>query len=267
MNGVVIIDASSFSKSIGELNAILKIETPRLVKECAISVCKAFMKHSYPAVGNDPETGQGGSQAAREQGEYNLQRDIHQMFVPLERYRVADFVHRKDSVVFEMEDPIEWRSKSLEAAWKSENMDALYNAFSKTEESPYAKELKEFPYAPEPTVALQRAVLPFRGKRKIIVKNRQVIDDFAKERMKSIGRSANGWVECVESLGSTLETALLGTGAGRVTVSDGGATVTVENQFGDPNKMITKSGVVDKIITEETYTFAKEIRKALAKKK
>ena len=239
---------------------------PEVVKRNAINTAELLLKHSYPAPGNDLTKGQGGTEEAREQGEQNLASDISKMFVPLDRFSVKDLVLAKNDVVFNLNNPIDWQSKDMERAWESQNLNGLYEAFARNDTGSSLDEypnLSEMVYQDEPTVEAQMTMMTpkhqYNGKGPIAVKDAAAIRNFLIQRFQSIGKSANGWRDCINKLGGMADSALPGTGIGRVTHQKD--ELTIINEYGDPNGMISESGILDEVMQWAGDDFVQDVQK------
>jgi len=260
-----------FANNLKGIQKELRAMTPRILRKNAIATAKSLIKHSFPAVDNDPNTAKGGSVNALAQGQANLARDVNKMFTPLESYSVKELVLAKNEIVFNLENPIEWRNQSMKRAWETQNMEGLYQAFSRGDTDLGAlgeyHELQEMIYAEKPTVALQMRMMDGNhrpnGKTPVAVKNRQAIEAFIRERALSIGKSANGWNECLRELGASTFGHLPGKGYGSVT--NNGTSITLKNPYGDPNGMVTKSGAMAKVVKEQSDDLRADVKKATDK--
>jgi hypothetical protein len=219
--------------------------------------------------------GKGNTLEALGMGVYNLQKDINSMFVPLDEVRVSTLVAQRNELLWNLNNPIQWRDEALAKAWSARNMDALYNAFQSVNDNlgeyDYdegamfkQQDFKQMEYSDRPTVALQmqaRVNGRWDKKTKIAVKNRQVIESFIKERVRSIGKSANGWIECLKALGSSVAAVLPGKGKG--SISKNGDQIVLNNPLGNPNGMVTRAGVMDKVIKEETVKMEADLNREI----
>jgi hypothetical protein len=240
-----------------------------LMRTVAISTAHSLLRHSFPAVGNEPWSGNGNSAAAKEQGEYNLRKDINNMFYPLSNHSVKELVGMRNPAVFQLDNPIQWRDESLARAWANQDMDTLFMSFQSlgtyTGENDWLNlentmfnevQANKVNYVGIPNEELhKRAMVNGRWDKKTryAVKNREVITQFIAKKMRDIGKSANGWVDCIRKLGSQVSQALPGKGSGSVKIdrSNGSITYSLDNAHGDPNGMITKSQVLTKVMAEE----------------
>jgi hypothetical protein len=278
---VVTSNIAQFSKNMAIQKMHFLEAFPQLAKDAAISTCKNHLEHSFPAPGNDPSKGGGNTTAAYQQGKDNLAKEIRSMFIPLNSISVATLVAQRNELLWNLDNPIQWRDEGLAKAWANRNMDAMWDAFMSTDQglgdyaydegSLYkAQDFSKTEYAEKPTVVLQRQMRNpdgrWDGRSKVAVKNRQVIEQFIKERTKSIGKSANGWKECLKALGSSVMSVLPGRGVGTVSTngSKGDVVIRCKNAHGDFAGMVSRSGVLEKIKAEESAKFAKACREKIA---
>lgn len=235
----------------------------KMMAEAALEQATALYKHSFPAPGNDPLKGDSGTQAAYEQGQYNLTKDINSMFYPIGKHSVKDLVGMRNRAVFQIDNPIQWNDPDLEKAWQAQDMDILFMAFqtmgTDTGESDYLNlEKTNFNevaadtvnYIETPNEEIHQSSMRngrWDGKTKTAVRNRAAIQKFLGEKMRNIGRSANGWVDCVKKLGGQLSAMMPGRGAGTVDIKRdaSGIKYTLTNAYGNPNGMLDDA--IDKV--------------------
>ena len=122
-----------------------------IMRTIALSTAKSMLNHSYPAPGNDLKLGMGNSSEAYEQGKYNLRRDIESIFYPLNRHSVKELAMARDPVLWQLDNPIEWRDPDLKQAWESRNMDIMWNTFATLgtdvgEQDVFNQEITNFAY-------------------------------------------------------------------------------------------------------------------------
>lgn len=240
-----------------------------VMRTVAISTAHSLLRHSYPAVGNEPWNGQGNTAGAKEQGEYNLRRDIESIFYPVTRHSVRELAMSKDPVLWQLGNPIEWRDPQLKQAWESRDMEVMFNTFATRgtdvgEQDVFNYEITNFAsveaqkvnYVATPTSALHdRAKVngAWDRKTRYAVRDKTAIENYISQQLRNIGRSANGWIDCIKQLGSQVGQALPGKGSGSVKIDRAGGSIsyTLENVHGDPNGMITKNQVLTKVMAEE----------------
>lgn len=229
----------------------------KMMHDIAVETATRMLNHSYPAPGNDPTQGKGNTQEAKAQGEYNLRKDIEHMFYPLDKHSVKELVGMRNNVVFQLDNPIQWRDPDLERAWKSQDMDILFMAFQSlgtyTGESDWLNlentmfnevQANTVNYVEVPNEEIHQSSMKngrWDGKTKTAVRNKQVIEQFLRRKMRDIGRSANGWVDILKKLGSMVSSVLPGRGSGTLSIKQGGGNITysMENLHGNPNGMLT----------------------------
>lgn len=278
---VVTSNIAEFSKNMAIQRMHFLEAFPQLAKNAAISTCKNHIAHSFPAPGNNPMSGQGNTTAALQQGKDNLAKEIRSMFIPLNSMSVASLVAQRNELLWNLDNPIQWKDEGLAKAWATRNMDAMWDAFMSTDQglgdyqydegSLYkAQDFKKIEYSEKPTLALQTQMRQpngrWDGRSKVAVKNRAVIEQFIKQRAQSIGKSANGWKDCLSQLGSTIMSVFPGRGVGKVSQSGnkGDVVIRMRNAKGDFAGMVSKSGVLEKIRAEESDKFARACREKIA---
>jgi hypothetical protein len=278
---IVTTNIDKFSESMAIQRMHFLEAFPKLAQDAAISTCKNHMAHSFPSPGNNPMSGQGNTSSALQQGKDNLSKEIRSMFVPLSSMSVASLVAQRNELLWNLDNPIQWRDEGLARAWSNRNMDAMWDAFMSTdgglgdfaydEGSDFkAQDFNKIEYSEKPTVALQMQMRQpngrWDGKSKVAVKNRAVIEQFIRQRAQSIGKSANGWKECLSQLGSSIMSIFPGKGVGTVSQSGskGDVIIRMKNAKGDFAGMLAKSGVLEKIKAEETDKFARACREKIA---
>ncbi len=271
-------DASQLVDFMRKASAKLRVEAFKVTKDASIETAQELIKHSFPAPGNNPLTGQGNTVEAKKQGEYNVRKDIESMFIPLDDFRVADLVLQKNRAVFSMNNPIEWRSEGLRKAWENQDMDTLYNAFSRGggetaedwDEQDYQEKAKmaaSLDYLGSPSVQAQRSMMS-RGRwdrqSKAIVDNRAVVEKFIMQRLQSVGKSVNGWIDCLRQLGGRANSVMPARGQGTVkmTVSPE-VQITFSNPNGDPNGMLSATGAFQKVEQIVAPSFQKKAEEML----
>jgi hypothetical protein len=240
-----------------------------VMRNVAMSTAKSLLNHSYPAPGNDLKLGMGNSQEAFEQGKYNLRRDIESIFYPLNKHSVRELAMSRDPVLWQLDNPIEWRDPDLKRAWESRNMDIMFNTFATLgtdvgEQDVFNQEITNFAsveaekvnYIASPTAEIHEKAKvngAWDKKTRFAVRDRAAIESFIAQKIRSIGKSANGWVDVIKKLGGQVGQALPGRGIGDVKLNQSGNQISydMENAYGDPNGMVTKSGVLTKVMDEE----------------
>jgi hypothetical protein len=246
-----------------------------IMREVAIETVQGFLKHSYPAPGNDPMAGNGNTPAAKQQGEYNLRRDINSMFYPLSKHSVKELVGMRNTAVFQLENPIQWQDESLAKAWESQDMDSLFMAFQSmgtatgenndyiNNELTYFKEtqIDTVNYVGMPNEELHKSAM-VRGrwdkKTRYAVRNREAVEQFLAKKMREVGKSANGWVDCLKQLGSMASSVMPGKGIGSVTRKDSKDSIvySINNPYGNPNGMLDEA--IAKVLSDSNQMLLKK---------
>ena len=233
-----------------------------IMREGARDVAEGIVRHSYPAPGNDPLAGQGNTAAARKQGEENVRGEITSMFIPMDRYSLSAFIKQRNEVVFMMANPIEWRSDVMKRAWQSRDMDKLYESFKKNDFVNSESEPPDVPYVETPTIGVQQSMMKngrWDGKSSVLVRNRRVVEAFVAQRLKSVGKSVNGWVDICKQLKGNVMKVMQGKGYGvaKLTKVQDGEVYVLKNPNGNPNGMMDKS--IQKVLQEEQPSFRAKV--------
>jgi hypothetical protein len=248
----------------------------KMMAEVALENATALYKHSFPAPGNDPLKGNSGGPEAYQQGQYNLTKDINSMFYPIGNHSVRDLVGMRNRAVFQIDNPIQWQDPDLEKAWQAQDMDILFMAFqtlgTDTGESDYLNlEKTNFNevsadtvnYIETPNEEIHQSSMRngrWDGRTKTAVRSRAAIQTFLSQKMKSIGRSANGWVDCIKKLGGQINALMPGKGLGTVDIKRDatGIKYVLTNAYGNPNGMADDA--IAKVIQETNATFIRKTK-------
>lgn len=269
MQAYVRTNVGEFAKNLEKIKGKFVKIIPDCTNRCAIEVCKGFLEHSYPAVDNDPKTGQGGTAQAYAQGKSNIAREMAFMFTKVSNALIGNLVMQgNQSAVWAMKHQIVWKSESIQRAWESENFSALKFIFKRAGWKAGPKVY----FASKPTKELHNAM---RDKvtgsiREDVKKNpalrihltdRETLQTFIESRFKSIGKMANGWDDCIKELGGTPTSVLPGKGSGVVKKwgEDASYGVKVTNNYGDFNGMISRSKVADDIVKKAGDLFVADL--------
>jgi len=263
--------ASNFPQIAEQLGSVSKdIETkyPLYVRQCAASICHELLRRSYPAVGNNPEALTGGTDGAMKQGEANIRRDVNQIFGAASDLRAGDLLMAgRADLLKNLNKQIDWKSDVLKLAWEEGDYNQLFQAFKKK-----GWQDGGYEFAEEPTLKLQASRRnPETGilkkpVKKVYVKSRGQIESFIQERIKSVGKMAGGWVQCLQALGRTPSGKMNGNGEGTVEIYGSGTTygIVATNKNGDFSRMLSKTGLVEKVIQEEALKFTEKVREMIA---
>ena len=248
----------------GEASDEIEKQYPLYVRQCAANICYELLKRTYPVVNNDPSSATGGTDQAIKQGEQNVRNDINQMFGTIDDLRVGDLVMAgRSDLLSNLNNPIEWQSPSLEKAWQTKDYTKLFYAFQKA-----GWEEGDVQIADAPTVEIQAGMrnpetgAMLRPVKKVYVKDRNQIESFIAERIKTVGKMAGGWVQCLEALGRKPTTTMNGNGEGSIEEVGSGTTygVVATNTYGDFNQMLTKTGLTEKVVWEQGQKFTESVR-------
>jgi hypothetical protein len=257
------LDAKKLAERMQKMGSHLQGRYEEVLREGTRDYATEIVKHSYPSPGNNPLSGQGNTQGAKQQGEDNVRRDIISMFKPIDRYSVSAFVKNRNSSVFQMADPIDWRSAKLRQAWEKQDMDTLYEAFKKNDFVNSTPEpADDMPYVETPTIGVQNSMMNrgrWNGKDSVLVRNRKVIEAFVSERIKSVGKSVNGWIDIVRQLKGSVSKTMSGRGIGSATLSKDkeGASYVLKNPYGNPNGMMNQA--LKKVSEEQKPIFRAKV--------
>lgn len=265
MSATVTADTRAAVQSLGMFKGALYKIYPGVCDQRAMLICQQLYEHSYPAEGNDPGSGTGGTTSALEQGSANIEADINSMFVPGGRAMVGNLIMQRNfAAVWSIAPVISWRSESIQRAWDSRDNEALYNVFKNAgwEAGP------KITFTDVPTETLYRKMRDKATgsvKKEILqnpdlrvhIRDQLTLNVFIANRIKTIGKMANGWLECVEALGGKAQQILPGKGKGDVKKTGSGMDygVTCTNHHGDFNGMMSKTGVVEKVMTRQGELF------------
>jgi hypothetical protein len=262
--------AKNIEKGTEEIMKML----PNALKEYVVEVCKELLNKSYPAPGNDPEAGGGNSDEAMKQGVDNLTAEINSAFTTWDKTMVGDLIMAKnEEVLWNLNNPIPWRSPRLQKAWDSKDINYLYETFARkgwTEPSEVVN------YQSDASDALHNklrdpksgAVLDAVKNNKnlrISVRDRQVIESYILTRQKSIGTMAGGWVKALTALGAPVSSQFGGNGYGGATIKTGGLSIHAYNSLGDYNKMISSLGIIEDTVRDKGEDLKKTIDDEIAR--
>lgn len=255
------------------MGRVFQQEHAKILEESARDTAQELAKHSLPAPGNNPLSGRGNTAEALKQGEENVRRDLYNMFIPMDSLSVKDLVKARNTAVFDMAKPIDWRSKELRRAWEGRDMDTLYEAFKRSSgtdvnELLEDKELEQMSYIPTPTVQDQYKMMNrgrWDGKSRALVRDRRTLAQFVARRLQSVGTSVNGWVSIAKQFKGTLAKLLPGRGSGsaKLVKAKGGNQWVLSNKYGDPNGML--SSVMQKVTIEQQQALTKKVHDLITK--
>lgn len=249
---------------------------PDALKNYVIEVIKELLDKSYPVAGNDPRGGGGNSNDALDQGKSNIEAEINRAFTTWDKTKVGDLIMAKnDTVLWNLNNPIPWRSPRLARAWQNQDIDTLYRAFKA---SGWIEGEDNTNFEQEPNINLhERLRDPNSGRildavrnnkqLRISVRDRQAIENYILTKQKSIGTMAGGWVKALAALGYNINSPFGNNGQGGASISDGGLTIKANNALGDYNGMISEHNIIENAVRDKgndlKATLDKEIDRIL----
>lgn len=243
----------------GGTDEIMKM-LPNALKEYVVECVKELLKKSYPAPGNDPTNGGGGTAAAVDQGKDNLAAEINSAFTTWDNTKVGDLIMAKnEAVLWNLNNPIAWRNPRLERAFNTKDIDTLYRAFAgagwveNEDKTNYQPDISTDMHAKarDPASGAILAAVKNNKQLRISVRDRQAIESYIITKQKSIGTMAGGWIKALSALGSPVADPFGGAGAGGATISNKGLTIKATNELGDYNGMISRHGIIEAVVREK----------------
>jgi hypothetical protein len=269
-------DLKDFKANIKRMQAAFDRRFPFLIKDVAVFAVQEFVKHSLPNQGSNPNNPAGNTVGAKLQGEKNMRADINAIFVPIKHYSVRTLASQRSPLLWNLNNPIDWRVSEMKEAWQNQDMDKMWGAF--TRGVTQGKIDLPAKYMEAPTVIAQRQIQAInpRGVRgshaPIAVKNRAVLNRFIRDQFSRIGKSVNGWVDCLKQLNLGMAKLMPGKGSGNVTIGKGKNSdyIKISNKHGDPDGLISASGIPDKISQDASEKLYRDvdafIKRTLAKR-
>jgi hypothetical protein len=267
-------DTKAFKQALKKASAGIH-KTNEATRNVAQDIARDFLAYSFPAVGNDPRSGKGGTEAAKQQGIKNLRADINGMFFPLKKFTVRELVMQRNPLVFQLGNPIKWRNEGLARAWQRQDMDTLFEAFAAIDdglgEYDYdegslfrAQDQSQVKLYDRPTIGLQKQMMTegrWNKRDRVAIKDAATIRAFIENRKKSIGKSANGWDKCLSDLGGVKKSVLPGKGLGGAykVGKNLDAEYRLENPWGDPNGWVSKAGIYPMVYGRATASLGQKI--------
>lgn len=277
-------DTKSLKRALKTASARIH-KTDEATRSVAQDMARDFLAYSFPAVGNDPKSAKGGTEAAKQQGIKNLRYDINSMFIPLKKFTVKQLVMQKNPLVWQLGNPIVWRDEGLARAWNRQDMDTLFNAFASIDdgmgdddtigrydydEGAMFKEqdLNQVKLADRPTISLQKQMMTagrWNKRDRVAITEASTIRAFIAHRQKSIGKSANGWNKCLSDLGGVKKSILPGKGKGGAykVGKNLDAEYRMENPWGDPNGWVSGAGIYPIVYGKATSSLGQKILKII----
>lgn len=261
-------NAAEVAKNLKAGQEELMKTIPIALKDYVIAVCKELLEKSYPARGNDPKQGGGNTDEAVQQGKDNLAAEINSSFTTWDKTMVGHLVMAKnEDVLWNLNNPIPWRSPRLQKAWDTKDFNTLYHAFSRRgwTEQPEVVHYEQEPSQEmhdkmrDPQTGAVLAALKGNKNLRISVKDRQAIESYILTRQKSIGTMAGGWVKALTALGAQTSSKFGSNGFGGAEIKNGGMSIHAYNTLGDYNQMISSLGIIEETVNQR----GEELKKRL----
>lgn len=274
-------NAALVAKNMGAGQQEMMDKLPYILRAFLILTIRDLLDKSHPVLGNDPRGGGGNTNSAVDQGEINLNAEINRAFTTWDNTKVGDLIMaRNEAVLWNLNNPIDWRNKRLKRAWEKRDIEYLYQSFKLAgwAENPPAGE-----YVLEPTEELHdklrdpktggiRADVVKNPSLRISVRDREAIEAYIIQKQLSIGKMVSGWVKCLRDLGDkNVSTPFRGSNfnTGEASVSSDGLTLKANNLLGDFNYMISRWGIIEEVLKEQgddmQNTLQKEVDAILIK--
>ena len=247
-------DATQMAQRIGANKDKFMAKLPEILKNFVVRSTKSVLEHTYPVPGNNPLNGQGNSQAALAQAEKNIRQDVERSFETWDRAWVGDIImQRNTEVLWNIQNPIQWRSPAMKKAWENQDIDALYAAFKNN-----GWKESDNVYVPNVSAAdVLKGVAKGVGPR-VFVQDKKAIDEIIEMKIKRVGLLAGGWVKALKKLGQAVASPFSG-GSGGAAVTNNGLTVSAWNDNGDADGVMTKSGVIPVLVAKEENILKRDI--------
>ena len=242
----------------GGTDAILKM-LPVALKEYVVTVCRDLLDKSYPAPGGSPREGGTNTTEGLESGKASLAAEINRAFTTWDKSSIGDLIMAKnEAVLWNVNNPIAWRSPRLAKAWNSQDINTLYGAFKA---AGWVEGGSSTPYEDKPTEAMHESMRDKQTGRildevrnnknlRISVRDRQAIEAYILTKQRSVGTMAGGWVKALTALGSPVSTPFGNNGHGGAEITNGGLTIHAYNELGDFNGMLSNQGIIEAIVRE-----------------
>lgn len=267
-------NAEQVANDIGASKQRIMKFLPEALRQFVGRVIKDLLSKSYPAPNNDPTSGHGNTDAAVQQGEENITKEINSAFTTWDKTKIGDLIMaRNEAVLWNLNNPIPWRNPRMQKAWDKQDINYLYNAFKARG---WQEPAEVGVYELQPTDELHsrvrdpnsgRILDAVRNNRqlRISVKDRQAIEAFILTKQKAIGTMAGGWVQALTALGIPVQDKFGGNGHGGAEIRDGGLTVKAYNALGDYNGMISSKGIIDQTLKQESDVLQKSLQAEIDK--
>jgi hypothetical protein len=251
--------------NLAKIGAQFNKRFPGMLKDSARYTVQRLIHHSLPNQGNDPKNVAGNTGLAKAQGEKNMRADINAIFVPIKHYSVRTLASQRSPLLWNLNNPIDWRVSEMKEAWQSQDMDKMWGAF--TRGITQGKIDLPTKYMEAPTVVAQRQIQAInpRGVRgshaPIAVKNRAVLDRFIKDQFSRIGKSVNGWVDCLKQLNFGMAKLMPGKGSGRVNIGKAKNKdyINISNKHGDPDGLISEAGIPERVALDASNKLQRDV--------
>lgn len=265
-------NAAEVAKNIKKGSEQIMQMLPDALKEYVIEVIKELLNKSYPAPGNDPMSGGGNTDSALEQGKSTIETEINRAFTTWDNTKVGDLIMAKnEAVLWNLNNPIPWRSQRLARAWQNQDLDTLYRAFKA---AGWQEGENNTDFEQEPNIALHEGLRDPNSGRildavrnnkqlRISVRDRQAIEAFILTKQRSIGTMAGGWVKALTALGYNINSPFGNNGQGGASIENGGLTIKANNALGDYNGMISQHGIIEAVVREKGEDLKKKLDKEI----
>lgn len=254
-------NAGAVAANIGAGKSELMARLPYIFRAFMVLTIRELLNKSYPILGNDPRGNGGNTNSAKDTGDENIEKEINRAFTTWDSTKVGDLIMAKnDTVLWTLNNPIQWRNPRLKRAWEKQDIDTLYDAFKAAgwSENPSLSS-----FVQEPTEDLHNAMRdPQSGgikseilknpQMRISVRDREALEAFIIQRKLSVGKMAGGWVKALAALGHTVNTPFGNNGSGSAKVSSDGMKLTANNKLGDFNSMVSRHGVIEDVLREQS---------------
>lgn len=247
-------------RNLGNIEKEMKKKFPERVRKTMIWICQRFLSQTYPLVKNDPKNHTGGSPEAIQQGVQNIVRDVNNAFGTWDEIKIGNVIMAKrQDLLWNMNNPIDWRSPELEKAWQLRDFNTLYKAFERSGWD--AGDVVKVDETAKPAVYEKlrdssgrlKASVHRHSNERIFVKNKNSVDDLIAKKVAHIGKMSGGWIKAIRGIGGTTTGISLHGGSGGSKMVGNGLDIGAYayNDYGDFNGMMQRNGVAGAIITDE----------------
>jgi hypothetical protein len=267
INVTVSIDAKQVVQALGRIEGVMEKQFPLRTNAACVSICQGLMARTYPVVNNDPKTLTGGTDAGIKQGIHNVVKDVHSAFGLWRDIPVGSVIMSKNQdLLWNLDNPIDWYTPSLADAWEKRDFNTLFNTFQR---AGWEAEDK-VKTAEEATVPIYDKLRDSSGKLKtdsrryggkVYVRSEASINSVIAQKVAHIGKMYGGWVDCIKDLRGITGAVDLGQGKGSATTTNAGLDIgiSITNEYGDFNGMMSKTGEVDRVVNDEMRVLNQKI--------